>query len=65
MADGLGGKGYLLFSGPVAEVEAAVEISVERVSQQVVASRVISQIHSEMDENLAADGRFRKRLKDS
>ena len=65
MADGLGGKGYLLFSGPVAEVEAAVEIGAERVSQQVVAARVISQIHSEMDENLVADGRFRKRLKDS
>ncbi|MDH5372909.1 MAG: BMC domain-containing protein, partial [Acidimicrobiia bacterium] len=26
MADGLGGKGYLLFAGPLAEVEAAVEI---------------------------------------
>ena len=27
--------------------------------------RVISQIHEEMDENLAADGRFRKRMGDS
>jgi microcompartment protein CcmL/EutN len=65
MADGLGGKGYLLFSGPVAEVEAAVEIGSDRVSGQVVASRVISQIHREMDENLESDGRFRKQLKDS
>jgi len=28
MADGLGGKGYLLFGGTVSEVEAAVEIGV-------------------------------------
>lgn len=65
MADGLGGKGYLLFSGPVAEVEAAVEIGAGRIPDQLVASRVIAQIHLEMDENLAADGRFRKRLKGS
>ncbi|NNC40473.1 MAG: BMC domain-containing protein [Acidimicrobiia bacterium] len=64
MADGLGGKGYLLFSGPVAEVEAAVEIGTGRVDEQVVASRVIAQIHEEMDENLLDDGRFRKLLKD-
>ena len=64
MADGLGGKGYLLFSGPVAEVEAAVEIGTGRVEDQVVASRVIAQIHVEMDENLLDDGRFRKLLKE-
>ena len=64
MADGLGGKGYLLFSGPVAEVEAAVEIGTGRVEEQVVASRVIAQIHEEMDENLLDDGRFRKLLKE-
>ena len=65
MADGLGGKGYLLFSGPVAEVEAAVEIGSDRVQAQIVASRVIAQIHEEMDENLLGDGRFRKVLKGS
>lgn len=64
MADGLGGKGYLLFSGPVAEVEAAVEIGTGRVEEQVVACRVIAQIHEEMDENLLDDGRFRKLLKE-
>ena len=64
MADGLGGKGYLLFSGPVAEVDAAVEIGTGRVEEQVVASRVIAQIHEEMDENLLDDGRFRKLLKE-
>ena len=65
MADGLGGKGYLLFSGPVSEVDAAVEISSGRVQAQVVASRVIAQIHEEMDENLLDDGRFRKVMKGS
>ncbi len=30
MADGLGGKGYFLFGGAVADVEAAVEIGVRR-----------------------------------
>ena len=64
MADGLGGKGYLLFAGPLAEVEAAVEIGTGRVPDQIVASRVIPQIHAEMDENLVADGRFRKRMRD-
>jgi microcompartment protein CcmL/EutN len=65
MADGLGGKGYLLFSGPVSEVDAAVEIGSDRVQAQVVASRVIAQIHEEMDENLLDDGRFRKVMKGS
>ena len=65
MADGLGGKGYLLFSGPVSEVDAAVEISSDRVQAQVIASRVIAQIHEEMDENLLEDGRFRKLMRGS
>jgi microcompartment protein CcmL/EutN len=65
MADGLGGKGYLLFSGPVAEIEAAVEISSGRVQAHIVASRVIAQIHEEMDENLLDDPRFRKLMKGS
>ncbi|HSR45158.1 MAG TPA: BMC domain-containing protein [Acidimicrobiia bacterium] len=64
MADGLGGKGYLLFSGPVAEVEAAVEIGCARAPDQIIAGRVIAQIHEEMDENLVEDGRFRKRMRD-
>lgn len=59
MADGLGGKGYVLFSGPVADVEAAVEIGVARIGAgQLVARRVISQLHAEMEANLSADPRF-------
>jgi microcompartment protein CcmL/EutN len=60
MADGLGGKGYLLFGGTVADVEAAVAIGSARVPGEVVRETVISQIHQEMLENLAADGRFKR-----
>ncbi len=58
MADGLGGKGYLLFGGPVADVEAAVAIGSGRVDGQLVRDTVISQLHPEMLDNLTADGRF-------
>ena len=60
MADGLGGKGYLLFGGPVAEVEAAVEIGSARVPGEMVRSSVIAQLHREMLDNLASDGRFKR-----
>jgi microcompartment protein CcmL/EutN len=60
MADGLGGKGYLLFTGPVAEVEAAVSIGAGRVPGELVRETVIAQLHGEMLENLAADGRFER-----
>lgn len=58
MADGLGGKGYLLFGGSVADVEAGVAIGSARISQQLVRNTVIAQLHSEMLDNLAVDGRF-------
>lgn len=64
LADGLGGKGYVLFSGVVAEVEAAVEAAVERtdVHGTLVRSDVVSQLHEEMALNLGANLRFGKRL---
>ena len=57
LADDLGGKGYVLFGGEVAEVEAAVGYGVARTaaSGQEVTHVVISQLHGEMRENL--DGR--------
>jgi len=59
MADGLGGKAYLLFGGAVADVEAAVEIGTARVPEDLlVASSVISQLHGEMAENLGGNARF-------
>lgn len=66
LADDLGGKGYLLFDGPVAEVEAAVEIGGGRVADAPgVTWRVIPQLHAEMAENLAADARFAARVREA
>ncbi|MDH3307442.1 MAG: BMC domain-containing protein [Acidimicrobiia bacterium] len=63
LGDDLGGKGYLLFSGPLVEVEAAVELATERAASELVAARVIAQLHTEMDDNLVGDGRFTSRLR--
>ena len=60
MADGLGGKGYVLFSGEVHDVEAAVERGVADLESVdlLVAQVVIPQIHPEMLENLLAEAEF-------
>lgn len=59
LADGLGGKAFLLFAGDVADVEAAVEIGVRRVpGPELVRRAVIASLHAEMDDNLSADTRF-------
>ena len=64
LADDIGGKGYLLFDGPVSEVEAAVEIGFARIASPAGSvGRVISQLHSEMRQSLASDGRFHERLR--
>jgi microcompartment protein CcmL/EutN len=73
LADGLGGKGYLLFDGSVADVEAAVAIAVERISDPLASSgavpgsrtpiaRVIPQLHREMRAELEASPRFGVRV---
>jgi len=63
LADGLGGKGYLLFSGPLVEVQVAVELGSERVSADLVGRRVIAQLHEEMNVNLVGDGQFSSRVR--
>ncbi len=72
LGDGLGGKGYLLFDGPVSEVEAAVSIACERVTDVAAGAlpgtrapvwRVISQLHREMRHELEADPRFGRRIR--
>jgi microcompartment protein CcmL/EutN len=63
MADGLGGKGYLLFRGPLVEVEAAVEAGIDRADGSVIGSRIIPQLHDEMDENLAGHGQLAVRVR--
>ncbi|MDJ0923045.1 MAG: BMC domain-containing protein [Acidimicrobiia bacterium] len=64
MADGLGGKGYVLFSGEVAEVEAAVDAAEQWSAESgfVLQAHVIAQLHDEMAFNLRSDLRFRSRL---
>jgi len=66
LADGLGGKGYLVFAGVVAEVEAAVDAAVARVGGHgtLIRSDIIAQMHPEMADNLLSDLRFLKRVGD-
>jgi microcompartment protein CcmL/EutN len=65
LADDLGGKGYLLFGGPVSEVEAVVEAGVGAAgAADGLAWHVIAQLHAEMAQNLAADARFAARLRE-
>jgi microcompartment protein CcmL/EutN len=66
LSDDLGGKGYCLFTGVVADVEVAVEVAVAAIGHRdrLVGSTVIPQLHAEMRENLAAELRFNRRLRD-
>jgi microcompartment protein CcmL/EutN len=54
LADGLCGKAFCLFQGSVSDVEAAVEIGVNALSDpaQLVRQVVIPQLHEEMMRNL-------------
>jgi microcompartment protein CcmL/EutN len=65
LADELGGKGYVLFGGDVAEVEAAIEAGAARIAStgQDLAHVVIAQLHDEMRVNLVADPRFAERVR--
>ena len=63
MADGLGGKGYVLLGGVLSEVEAAVDAGVAALSPaQLVASVVISQLHDEMRDDVVASPFFWERV---
>jgi len=66
LADGLGGKGIVLFSGLVADVQAAVEIGVGVLVQPdlLVHQVVIPQLHPEMWENVSDATSFRTRVTD-
>ena len=58
LADGLGGKGVALFTGVVADVEAAIEIGTAVSQAHLVRHVVIPQLHDEMWENVRGNGRF-------
>jgi len=65
MADGLGGKGYLLFGGTVSEVEAAVEMGVRSLPDRsyLIASEVIAQLDRGMWANLIEHAKFGHRVR--
>lgn len=64
LADDLGGKAYCLFTGIVADVEAAVEAAAAGIDAggALIGATVIPQLHGEMADNLAAELRFNRRL---
>lgn len=63
VADGLGGKAYLLFGGAVSDVEVAVAICVARIApENLVGAEVIAQLHDEVGDNLTEHARFAVRL---
>lgn len=64
LADGLGGKGYVFFCGPVAEVEAALEAAADRLegTTAVLDEVVIPRLDDEVRSNVEADLRFNRRL---
>ena len=64
LADGLGGKGYALFGGEVADVEAAIALAEESLARPelLVAAVVIPRLHGEMADNLVAHGEFGVRV---
>lgn len=66
LADGLGGKGIVLFSGLVADVEAAVEIGIGvlETPDLLVRQVVIPQLHPDMWGNVSDATRFRSRVID-
>jgi microcompartment protein CcmL/EutN len=64
LADRLGGKAYCVFSGTVADAEAAVEIAVANLTNpsSLVAQVVIPDFHEEMLANLEAATEFGARI---
>lgn len=64
LADGLGGKGIVLYSGLVADVEAAVSIGVGVLERPELLVRqvVIPQLHPAMWENVGEATRFSERV---
>jgi len=64
LADGLGGKGIVLFSGLVADVEAAVQggVGVLERPELLVRQVIIPQLHAGMWENVGDATRFSHRV---
>jgi len=64
LADGLGGKGYVLLGGVLSEVEAGVAAGVGALTaQQLIASVVIPQLHDEMRDDVLDSPLFSERVR--
>ena len=63
LADGLGGKGYLVLSGAVASVEAGVDAAVAAAATGLLAWTVVPMLHSDIADNMAGDLRFLRRVR--
>jgi len=65
LADGLGGKAYVLFSGVLSEVQAAVAAAEESLADRrlLIGQVVVPRIHPEMLENLLAHPEFGARVR--
>jgi microcompartment protein CcmL/EutN len=66
LADRLGGKAYCVFTGSVADVEAAVDLGADHLADPgfLVARVVIPDFHDEMLENFEAATEFATRIHD-
>jgi microcompartment protein CcmL/EutN len=64
LADGLGGKGIVFFSGEVADVEVAVASGIGTLDQPdlIVQKVVIPQLHAEMWDNVSSATPFSQRV---
>lgn len=64
LADRLGGKAYCVFTGSIADVEAAVDLAVDHMADPgaLVARVVIPELHEEMLENFEAATEFATRI---
>jgi len=64
LADGLGGKGIVFYSGEVADVEVAIASGVDALDQPgaIVQTVVIPQLHQEMWDNVSAASPFSHRV---
>ena len=65
LADGLGGKAYCLFTGTIANVEAAVEGAILRTEhrERLIGTTVIPQLHQDMRDSFAVELRFNHGLR--
>jgi len=63
LADGLGGKGLVLYSGVVADVEIAVESGCDAIESGLLVNQVIiPQLHPEIWENISDATPFSERI---